>query len=294
MTNQPGDGGQWGPQYGQGGSGPQGQREYGQPGYDQPGNGQPGYGQPPGQPAGQPQPGYGQPGYGQPQPGYGQAPPPSGYGQPQPGYGQPGYGQPQPGYGQAPPPSGYGQQEPGYGQPQPGYGQPQPGYGQPQPGYNQPGYNQPGYGQQQAYGMPPADFGYNNQYGQLASWGIRVGSYLIDAAPNIVLAIIGFALSSASGILYVLCMLISLGWAVYNRWIEGGKGQSLGKKVLHLHLLSEKTGQPIGTANAFLRDVAHIIDGVICYVGFLFPLWDAKRQTLADKIMSTIVTQDPQ
>src|SRR3984885_3243899 len=62
MTNQPGDGGQELPQYGQGG--------YGQePGYGQP----PAYGQQPG--PGQ-QPGSGQPGYGQ-QPGSGQPP---GYG----------------------------------------------------------------------------------------------------------------------------------------------------------------------------------------------------------------------
>jgi len=40
---------------------------------------------------------------------------------------------------------------------------------------------------------------------------------------------------------------------------------------------------------AFLRDLCHFIDAVICYVGFLFPLWDAKRQTLADKIMKTVV-----
>ena len=42
---------------------------------------------------------------------------------------------------------------------------------------------------------------------------------------------------------------------------------------------------------AFLRDLAHFVDAVICYVGFLFPLWDSKRQTLADKIVSTVVVR---
>ena len=41
-------------------------------------------------------------------------------------------------------------------------------------------------------------------------------------------------------------------------------------------------------AMAFVRDLCHIIDQVICYIGYLFPLWDAKRQTLADKIMTTV------
>jgi uncharacterized RDD family membrane protein YckC len=287
MTNQPGDGGQWGPQYGQQGQGGSGQQ-------DEPGYGQPGYGQP--------QPGYGQPqqpGYGQPQqPGYGQPQGQPGYGQPQqPGYGQP-QGQPQPGYG--PPPTGYGQPpQPGYGQPQqPGYGQPQPGYGQPQ----QPGYGQPGYGvQPPTYPVPSTGYDYNagqsgqsGQYGQLASWGIRAGGWLIDAAPSIVLSIIGDA-AGKGGAVYYICALLSICWAAYNRWYLGGTtGQSWGRKLVHIKLISEKTGQPIGFGMAFVRDLAHIVDSIICFVGWFFPLWDAKKQTLADKIMSTVVIQEPQ
>src|ERR1700722_4429912 len=273
MTNQPGDGGEQPPYYGQGG--------YGQP------QGQPGYGQ-------QPQPGYGQPAYGQAQdePGYGQPQNQPGYGQPQPGYGQP---QVQPGYGQPQGQPGYGQPQPGYGQPQgqPGYGQPQgyPPQGNPEPGYapapqpygSQPsGYGQPGYGQvtpQAGYGQPAYtgqgnDYGYNTgQGGDLAPWAVRVGAYLIDVAPMVVLYVIGLA--TGSGVVLGLCVLIGLGWTIYNRWIEGGKGQSLGKKLLPLRLLSEQTGQPIGAGMAFVRDLAHIVDSVICYVGYLFPLWDA-------------------
>jgi RDD family protein len=53
-------------------------------------------------------------------------------------------------------------------------------------------------------------------------------------------------------------------------------------------VVSEKTRQPIGFGKSIVRQLAHIIDSAICYVGYLFPLWDAKRQTIADKIMSTI------
>jgi uncharacterized RDD family membrane protein YckC len=122
---------------------------------------------------------------------------------------------------------------------------------------------------------------------QYADWIHRVGAYLIDIAPIIVLEIIAEITGSTAFIFLVL--LVSLGWSIYNRWYMGGQGQSLGKKVLGLMLVSEETGQPIGTLNAFLRDICHIVDGIICYVGFLFPLWDAKRQTLADKIMKTVV-----
>jgi uncharacterized RDD family membrane protein YckC len=119
-----------------------------------------------------------------------------------------------------------------------------------------------------------------------ASWIQRVGAYLIDAAPIIILDII----FSRVFVLALLIGIAGLGWTIYNRWYQAGTtGQSLGKKVLNLRLVSEETGQPIGMLMAFVRDICHIIDGVICYIGFLFPLWDAKRQTIADKIVKTVV-----
>ena len=52
--------------------------------------------------------------------------------------------------------------------------------------------------------------------------------------------------------------------------------------------MGEATGQPIGFTNGVIRQLAHIVDSIICYIGYLFPLWDGKRQTLADKIMTTV------
>jgi uncharacterized RDD family membrane protein YckC len=121
-----------------------------------------------------------------------------------------------------------------------------------------------------------------------ANWGQRVGAYLIDWAPIIVLELIGgFARVPILSIVFVLA---SLGWWIYNRCIQAGRtGQSFGKKSLHLRLLSEKTGEPIGAGMAFARDICHFLDSLACYIGWLFPIWDAKRQTFADKIISTVV-----
>jgi len=265
MTYENPPGGNAGPPGGYGGQ-PEPPGGYGQPGNygDQPGN----YGQ---------QGGYGQPGnYGQSSGGYDQ---PGGYGQ-SGNYGQQG------GYG-APPPSG------GYGAPPPSSGYGQPGYGQ--PGYGQPGYGQPGYGQPGGYGAPPPQpggYGPPNQGGNQASyyanWLQRAGAYLIDLVPVWLLIVIGKATGSAA--ILDLFVLIALGVTAYNRWYMAGKtGQSWGKRALHLTLIGEATGQPIGGGMAFLRDLCHFIDSIICYVGWLFPLWDAKRQTLADKIMRTVV-----
>jgi uncharacterized RDD family membrane protein YckC len=86
-----------------------------------------------------------------------------------------------------------------------------------------------------------------------------------------------------------LMNLLILAIFIYNRCYLGGKGQTLGKKQVGLILVAESTGQPIGTGRAFLRDLAHILDSIICYVGWFFPLWDQKRQTIADKVMTTLV-----
>jgi uncharacterized RDD family membrane protein YckC len=130
-----------------------------------------------------------------------------------------------------------------------------------------------------------------------ASWGARVGSYLLDgliqAVPYIVLGGIGLAIGGSSGaVLVVLGVLGSVGLWIYNRFIQGGgTGQTWGRKALGTRLVGEQTGQPIGAGMAFVRDLAHLADTAICYIGWLFPLWDDKKQTIADKIVKTVVIQ---
>jgi len=87
--------------------------------------------------------------------------------------------------------------------------------------------------------------------------------------------------------------LVAFGWQVRNRWVVGGQtGQSLGKRAMGMALVSESTQQPIGPLNACLRDLLHILDGVAA-LGYLWPLWDEKRQTFADKLMRTVVVDLP-
>jgi uncharacterized RDD family membrane protein YckC len=178
-------------------------------------------------------------------------------------------------YGDGPPLPPNSGDDPNYGDvPQPGYGNaPPPGYGNvPQPGYGN--VPPPGYGS-----LPSANY---------ANWAQRVGAYLIDIVPAFIVEIIGIA--SHTTVLLLLGFLIALGITIYNRWIQAGKtGQSWGKKALGLKLISESTGQPIGAGMAFARDLCHILDSLACYIGWLFPLWDSKRQTFADKILSTVV-----
>lgn len=168
----------------------------------------------------------------------------------------------------------------------PGYGQQPPGYGQQPPGYGQPGYGQPAYGQP-SYGQPA-----------YAHWGKRVGGYLVDAAvliPAYILVAIGTGIGDAAGALIMLVGWVGvLALAIWNMIIkQGATGQSIGKGVLGIKLISEETSQPIGAGMTFVRMLVHIVDSLACYIGWLWPLWDAKRQTFADKILKTVVIDVP-
>ena len=143
-------------------------------------------------------------------------------------------------------------------------------------------------------------------------WGQRVRARLIDLGPTYLGLIIFYAgylvsvieLSRSSGstpdfetaavamIIGLSVILASLAWVAYNRWIIAGKtGQSMGKRMTKIRLIGEETNTPIGAKNAFIRDLVHILDA-LSLVGYLWPLWDAKKQTFGDKIMRTIVVNE--
>jgi uncharacterized RDD family membrane protein YckC len=178
------------------------------------------------------------------------------------------YGAPQQPYGQQQPPQ-YGQQPPQYGAPQ--YGAPQQQYGAPAPG---------------GYGAPAVNF---------ASWIQRVGAFIVDYLVllpfNILATVLGRGDNGLNFLYFIFSLLGLVLWG-YNRWYQQGKtGQSWGKKALGIRLVSEQSGQPIGVGMAFGRDIVHILDGLPCYIGYLWPLWDQKKQTFADKILKTIVVR---
>lgn len=180
------------------------------------------------------------------------------------------------------------------------YGQ-QVQYGQPgqwgQPGqYGQ--WEQPGqYGQWgQPYGCPQ----HQQPAGRYASWAKRFVAFLLDSLLVFPVYVVGFFVAGVasdstgefSGVgVVVLVLTVLVSWALqfWNRCMRAGRtGQSLGRQAMDVWLLEEATGRPMGTSRAFLRDLAHLLDG-LCYVGYILAAFDAKTQTFADKIMKTVV-----
>jgi uncharacterized RDD family membrane protein YckC len=186
-----------------------------------------------------------------------------------------------------------------------------PNVGQGGGAYGQPAYGGQPYGQP-AFGLPPSAY---------ASWGKRVVAYLIDGLIVSIASLpatIGYFMGISSVVgdatvdpvtgelqnagsfsgaaigLIVVGVMLGLAAFVWNTCIKGGgTGYSIGKGAMGIRLIGEQTGQPIGAAMAFVRQLAHIVDSIPCDIGYLWPLWDPKRQTFADKIMNTVVIEQP-
>jgi uncharacterized RDD family membrane protein YckC len=153
-------------------------------------------------------------------------------------------------------------------------------------------------------------------FGGYAGWFTRVGAYLIDQILAAVAGAplwVGYAilLSHAStttapdgtttthysgsatvpAILIILGVVTALAFYVWNICLRQGRtGASVGKSVLAVRLVNAEL-QPIGAGTSFLRSILHIVDGIPCYLGYLWPIWDSKKQTFADKIVSSYVIQ---
>lgn len=139
-----------------------------------------------------------------------------------------------------------------------------------------------------------------SQWGPLASFGDRLVAWLIDAA---VFIVAGIAISIVAGILGVISdtlgtLVGGLGglaiaaFGLYIYYLQGEEGGTPGKRVTGLKVVKVADGQVLGGGMSIVRQIAHIVDQIICYIGYLFPLWDPQRQTLADKIIGTFVLRD--
>jgi uncharacterized RDD family membrane protein YckC len=162
-----------------------------------------------------------------------------------------------------------------------------------------------------------------------ASWGKRVGAYLIDSVllaiplgifafsgafseiqarmPELVDPVTGQANPAAveelAAQFAAIQLKMGLGYLVlagaYYIIMHGLMGQTVGKMALGMTVVNAD-GSPISFGTAAKRAVVFPIGSVIPYVGSLlallngfWPLWEEKRQSLGDKVAGTLVVEVP-
>ena len=148
-----------------------------------------------------------------------------------------------------------------------------------------------------------------------APWPRRVLAFLLDAVPIVILAALAVMLlyltrirgcdgdpsardlgaqcASNTSPLGVICFVVAwlaiIGYGIWNfGYRQGRTGSSVGKTALRLRVVDVASGEPIGFLRSVIRQFAHVVEPLSLGLGYLWPLWDSKRQTFADKLASTV------
>lgn len=72
--------------------------------------------------------------------------------------------------------------------------------------------------------------------------------------------------------------------------LEGGPGQTLGKKALGLRVVTPE-GERIGYLKAFARYIGKIVSAFILLIGFIMAAFDSEKRTLHDRMCNTRVVR---
>ena len=138
-----------------------------------------------------------------------------------------------------------------------------------------------------------------------ASWGSRVGAYLLDVlilvVPLVLAVVLIFVLASDDGDesteeslllgLYLLTLVLPF---LYFTLMHGGeRGATYGKRALGIRVVRED-GSRLGYGKAFGRYGIQFLLGILTLpliVDYLWPLWDGRKQSLHDKAVRSIVVR---
>ena len=152
----------------------------------------------------------------------------------------------------------------------------------------------------------------------LAGWGQRLAARLIDTllvllvtllpALSVVIPVAASTGGEAgsqpprwAAVVVVLCIVYGVigqiaGYLWYLGWRQGATGTTVGKRAMRIALVDLHTGQPIGAMRGLGREGLRVLLGAasISILSYLWPLWDAKRQTWEDMAFKSVVVRDRQ
>jgi uncharacterized RDD family membrane protein YckC len=119
--------------------------------------------------------------------------------------------------------------------------------------------------------------------GEAAGFWRRVGASLIDGVVVGVVEIILRLLLNETG--FAIAVVFSFGYYTY---FHGRTGQTPGDAALGIRVLDVDTGQVIGYGRALGRALVSIASGLVVGLGYLWMLWDPRKQTWHDKAVRSL------
>ena len=98
------------------------------------------------------------------------------------------------------------------------------------------------------------------------------------------------AMMAAGSVAWLVTALISLAYFVY---FEGTTGQTLGKKMVNIKVVMQKSGRQLEYADALVRNILRIIDFLPAFyiLGLILIAVSENKQRLGDMAAKTIVVE---
>jgi uncharacterized RDD family membrane protein YckC len=119
--------------------------------------------------------------------------------------------------------------------------------------------------------------------GEAAGFWRRFGAAVIDALVVVVVEFILKAVLDNAGV--ALSFVFSFGYYTY---FHGRTGQTPGDAALGIRVVDIDSGEVIGYGRAFGRALVSIVSGLVIAIGYLWMLWDPRKQTWHDKAVSSL------
>jgi uncharacterized RDD family membrane protein YckC len=162
--------------------------------------------------------------------------------------------------------------------------------------YQQP----PPYGWQPPVVMngPAPGVSYGSRFGRLiASWVDGFIAAIVIGLPYAIATAVLFRTSGSSSaagtgagmIFLVLILVIIVAGVLWKPWFWSHGGQTPAYKMLGLRVVRASDGGPLGMGQAIGRELGYIVSGFVFYLGFVWILFDGKRQGWHDKLAGTVV-----
>lgn len=128
-----------------------------------------------------------------------------------------------------------------------------------------------------------------------APWHVRAGAFAIDVLPGLAvaatMALTALTVPPGSAWRWLCACLLGLTillLAVNRLLLPTITGWSLGRALTGIRVV-RRDGSAIGPWRLLVRDLAHLVDTLSLFVGWLWPLWDSRRRTFADLLLRTEV-----
>jgi uncharacterized RDD family membrane protein YckC len=159
----------------------------------------------------------------------------------------------------------------------------------PAPGQMPYGYTQHGYGY--AYGPAHVYSGFWRRFaagfldGLIISVPTRILSTAVSAGSTG--ALFGTGLSPGASAAVTLINTVFA--AAYYGYLEGTRGQTIGKMALGIKVVDADNGELIGIPRAVGRYFASFLSAIAFGLGYLWMLWDPRKQCWHDKLVRSVV-----